>query len=119
VLLVTQRCEERGVIVLWVGLLLAGQKYSVRQVRKSTENLSAMQYSMTTKAEPKIIPDVMLAPSASDEVMDIQLSSAIGLRPPTDSTTAMLLDPEEECVSFRFVHRESIQMCAGTNPLIV
>jgi hypothetical protein len=37
----------------------------------------------------------MLASSAADEVMDIQLSSAIRLRPPTDTATAMLLYPEE------------------------
>jgi hypothetical protein len=54
-----------------------------------------MQYSMATKAEPKVVPDVMLAPSAADEVMDIQLAPTIGLRPPTDTATAMLLDPEE------------------------
>jgi hypothetical protein len=39
---------------------------------------------MVTVTEPKVIPDVMLAARAANDVVDLQPAATIGLGPPAD-----------------------------------
>jgi hypothetical protein len=46
------------------------------------QGVSAVKSVMVTVTEPKVIPDVMLATCATNDVMDFQAAPAIRLWPP-------------------------------------
>lgn len=52
-----------------------------------------MENSVAGVAQSNILPDVMLASGATDEVMNLQAPAAIGLGPPADSAAAVEFNP--------------------------
>lgn len=59
---------------------------------------------MAAFAQSEVIPDVMLAAGAADDVMDLKSPSPIGLRPPTDAACPVEGRPVNEGSALGLVH---------------
>jgi hypothetical protein len=103
-LLVFQAGQEGRVVVVGIAILFNAQQYTSVQVYQSSNSAAGMKNCMTVGAEPKVISDVMLPSSAANEVVNLQPAAAIGLRPPTNGTAAMLGHPFQQGGAFRLVH---------------
>jgi len=74
---VSQAGQVNRVIELWVCLLLAGKKYTLVQVWKSSQSAAAMKNLMAVVAQRKQIAPVMLTTRTADEVVDLHAAPHI------------------------------------------
>jgi hypothetical protein len=63
-----------------------------------------MEDRMAIGTKPNVVPDVMLASGAADDVVNVQFAAAIRLGPPAHGAAAMELHPRNQGGSFGLIH---------------
>jgi hypothetical protein len=59
---------------------------------------------MIAMTKANVIPHIVLATTAADDVMNVQFPAAIGLRPPADRAAAMQLHPLKQRGLLLLIH---------------
>ena len=106
--------KEHGVVVVRITFPFDGQQYTTGQVWPSSQIRSRMQDGVTVVAQSNVLSDVMLATCASDEVVNLQPATSVGLWPPTGPAAPMEFQPLAKVSLLLLVHCENVAVNAGT-----
>jgi len=92
---VPERRHGRGIKRLGVLLSLGAQKYTLVQVWKSSENLTAVKHAMAARAGQQKIEQRVAAPSdrSAFKMVNLKAPASIALGPVADGTPIKLRAP--------------------------